>query len=138
MKASYSQKDLPEIATKVLANASSKIFLFYGPMGVGKTTLIKAISEDLGANDIASSPTFSIVNEYEIPDGLIYHFDFYRIETSDEAMDLGLEDYIYSGNYIFVEWPEKIAELLPNDAMIIRISKNNDGSRSIDMHNADR
>lgn len=134
MKASYSQNELPEIAKNILANATSKIFLFYGSMGVGKTTLIKAISNVLGTHDLASSPSFSIVNEYEIPDGLIYHFDFYRIENSEEAMDLGFEDYLYSGNYIFVEWPEKIAELLPNDVMIINIIKNTDGSRSIDIN----
>lgn len=133
MKVNYTQNELPEIAKRILTNPSSKIFLFYGSMGVGKTTLIKELTQQLGAKESASSPSFSIVNEYEILDGLIYHFDFYRIETSQEAMDLGFEDYLYSDNYVFIEWPEKIATLLPNDAVKIHIEKNKNGSRTLNM-----
>lgn len=133
MKMTYTHKELPEIAKNILNNVTSKVFLFYGSMGVGKTTLIKEISQQLGSQELASSPSFSIVNEYGIPDGLIYHFDFYRIENPREALDLGFEDYLYSGNYVFVEWPEKIAGLLPEDAIKIQIEKNTDGSRTLTM-----
>lgn len=131
MEMTYSEKELPQVAKDILASATSKVFLFYGSMGVGKTTLIKEISRQLGARELASSPSFSIVNEYEISDGLIYHFDFYRIQNPREAFDLGFEDYLYSGHYVFIEWPEKITELLPSDAVTIEIKKNSNGSRTI-------
>lgn len=127
----YTHKELPEVAKNILDNTTSRVFLFYGSMGVGKTTLIKEISQQLGAKEVASSPSFSIVNEYEISDGLIYHFDFYRIEDPMEALDLGVEDYLYSGHFVFIEWPDKIVGLLPEDAVKIQISKNEDGSRTL-------
>lgn len=133
MKITYTQDELPTVAQKILENATSRIFLFYGSMGVGKTTLIKAMSNQLGVQELASSPTFSIVNEYEVAGGLVYHFDFYRIETTQEALDLGIEDYLYSGEFIFIEWPEKIAPLIPHDAMDIRITTNSNGSRTLVM-----
>ena len=133
MKITYTQDELPTVAQQILENATSRIFLFYGSMGVGKTTLIKAMSNQLGVQELASSPTFSIVNEYEASNGLVYHFDFYRIETSQEALDLGVEDYLYSGEFIFIEWPEKIASLLPNGATEIRITTNSNGSRTLIM-----
>lgn len=133
MKLTYTQKQLPKIAKNILDHSKNKVLLFYGTMGVGKTTLIKELAHQLGASETASSPSFSIVNEYEIPDGLIYHFDFYRIETPQEAMDLGFEDYLYSGNFVFIEWPEKIAALLPEDAVKLLIEMNADGSRTLTM-----
>lgn len=131
MKITYTHTELPEVAKNILEIATSRILLFYGSMGVGKTTLIKVLSQQLGANEVASSPSFSIVNEYEVADGLIYHFDFYRIEDPMEALDLGVEDYLYSGHYVFIEWPEKIQKLLPEEAVKIEITKNHDGSRSL-------
>jgi len=131
MKITYTHTELPEVAKNILEIATSRILLFYGSMGVGKTTLIKELSQQLGANEVASSPSFSIVNEYEVADGLIYHFDFYRIEDPMEALDLGVEDYLYSGHYVFIEWPEKIQKLLPKEAVKIEITKNHDGSRTL-------
>jgi len=93
---------------------SEKIFLFYGDMGAGKTTLIKSLCECLGAKEPVTSPTFSIVNEYQGESAKIYHFDFYRLKNQSEALDLGYEEYFYSGNYCFIEWPEKIPDLLPD------------------------
>jgi tRNA threonylcarbamoyladenosine biosynthesis protein TsaE len=90
-----------------------KIFLFYGDMGAGKTTLIKLLCECLGVHEPVTSPTFSIVNEYEREGARIFHFDFYRLKNQTEALDMGYEEYFYSGNYCFIEWPEKIADLLP-------------------------
>ncbi|MDB5024831.1 MAG: tsaE [Mucilaginibacter sp.] len=92
---------------------AEKIFLFYGDMGAGKTTLIKSLCHCLGTHESITSPTFSIVNEYEGQGSRIYHFDFYRLKSQNEALDLGYEEYFYSGNYCFIEWPEKIADLLP-------------------------
>ncbi|GAB2701787.1 tRNA (adenosine(37)-N6)-threonylcarbamoyltransferase complex ATPase subunit type 1 TsaE [Mucilaginibacter koreensis] len=90
-----------------------KVFLFYGEMGAGKTTLIKELCRQLGVQEQASSPTFSIVNEYQGRERKVYHFDFYRLKNQTEALDMGYEEYFYSGDYCFVEWPEKIADLLP-------------------------
>src|SRR5690606_35245727 len=131
MEMTYTHNELPQIAKNILTNTTSKVFLFYVSMGVGKTTLIKEMSNQLGIRELASSPTFSIVNEYEIQNGLIYHFDFYRINDPREALDLGFEDYLYSGHYVFIEWPEKIARLLPEDAVKIEIRKNKNGSRTL-------
>ncbi|WP_423146579.1 tRNA (adenosine(37)-N6)-threonylcarbamoyltransferase complex ATPase subunit type 1 TsaE [Rubrolithibacter danxiaensis] len=100
---------------------NEKILLFYGEMGAGKTTFIKAICKELGITDTVSSPTFSIVNEYVSPSGPVYHFDFYRLKNETEALDLGYEDYIYSGNYCFIEWPEKISSLLPAKACRVEL-----------------
>jgi len=126
------ESELPDAAARLLAVASgSRVFLFYGEMGAGKTTLIKAICAQLGVVDTASSPTFAIVNEYASPEGPVYHFDFYRIKSEQEAFDLGYEDYFYSGHYCFVEWPEKIASLLPTDAVRVYLTVSADGSRRI-------
>ncbi|HVW94503.1 MAG TPA: tRNA (adenosine(37)-N6)-threonylcarbamoyltransferase complex ATPase subunit type 1 TsaE [Mucilaginibacter sp.] len=123
---------LPDIATQLLAFAKdTKIFLFYGDMGAGKTTLIKALCEQLGVSSPATSPTFSIVNEYTGTDDTIFHFDFYRLKTETEALDLGYEEYFYSGAFCFIEWPEKISGLLPDHYVRVSISVQNDGSREV-------
>ena len=109
-----------------------KVFAFYGKMGAGKTTLVKAICEELGVEDVITSPTFAIVNEYEVKDSsLIYHFDFYRIKRLEEVYDMGYEDYFYSGALCFIEWPELIEEILPDDAVRVSISEQEDGSRVV-------
>jgi tRNA threonylcarbamoyladenosine biosynthesis protein TsaE len=116
-------EELPHLAKQLLALAGDqKIWLFEGEMGVGKTTLIKVLCQELGVEENTSSPTFSIVNEYSSDSGPVYHFDFYRIRREEEALDMGYEEYFYSGNYCFVEWPEKIAGLLPDDAFRVELS----------------
>ncbi len=109
------------------------VFAFHGDMGAGKTTFIKAICEELGVSDVINSPTFAIVNEYrsDTTAELIYHFDFYRIKNIHEANDLGAEDYFYSGALCFIEWPEKVEELLPPDTVFVDIEEQVDGSRSV-------
>ncbi|MDR1407467.1 MAG: tRNA (adenosine(37)-N6)-threonylcarbamoyltransferase complex ATPase subunit type 1 TsaE [Tannerella sp.] len=112
------------------------VFAFYGKMGAGKTTFIKAICEELGVEDVINSPTFAIVNEYRSAHTgeLIYHFDFYRIQKQSEAQDLGVEDYFYSGALCFIEWPENAEELLPDDTVRLSISACGDGRREIRIH----
>lgn len=125
---------LPEAArTFVRAIDQATVFAFYGKMGAGKTTFIKAVCEALGVTDVVNSPTFSIVNEYrsETTGELIYHFDFYRIKKLDEVYDMGYEDYFYSGAVCFIEWPELIEELLPGDAVKVEIAEQEDGSRIV-------
>lgn len=108
------------------------VFAFYGKMGAGKTTFIKAVCECLGVDDVINSPTFAIVNEYRSETGeLIYHFDFYRIKKLEEVYDMGYEDYFYSGALCFIEWPELIEELLPGNAVKVQIEEQEDGSRVI-------
>ena len=110
-----------------------RVFAFYGSMGAGKTTFIKAICEQLGVEDVITSPTFAIVNEYETNDRPIFHFDFYRIKRLEEVYDMGYEDYFYSGSLCFIEWPELIEELLPDDAVRVTITEQPDGSRTVSM-----
>lgn len=110
----------------------NKVFAMFGPMGVGKTTFIKAVCEVLGVQDTITSPTFAIVNEYRTDSGeQIFHFDFYRIRKVEEAYDMGYEDYIYSGAVCFLEWPELIEELLPDDAVRVTLTEEEDGTRTI-------
>ena len=115
-----------------------KVFAFYGSMGAGKTTFVKAICEELGVEDVITSPTFAVINEYSLASphspltsNIIYHFDFYRIQKLEEVYDMGYEDYFYSGALCFIEWPELIEELLPEDAVKVSITENADGSRSV-------
>lgn len=114
---------LDEAAQKVLEFAQNeRFFIFEGDMGAGKTTFIKSLAKALGVNDVVSSPTFSIVNEYEGKDGIIYHFDFYRLKNLQEAYDIGYEEYFYSENICLIEWPEKVEELLPEHYVKIEIT----------------
>jgi tRNA threonylcarbamoyladenosine biosynthesis protein TsaE len=108
-----------------------KVFAFYGSMGAGKTTFIKAVCEELGVEDVITSPTFAIINEYTGQEGTIYHFDFYRIKKLEEVYDMGYEDYFYSGALCFIEWPELIEEVLPEDAVKVSIKEKEDGARAI-------
>ena len=114
------------------AMGENKVFAMFGPMVVGKTTFIKAVCEVLGVQDTITSPTFAIVNEYRTDSGeQIFHFDFYRIRKVEEAYDMGYEDYIYSGAVCFLEWPELIEELLPDDAVRVTLTEEEDGTRTI-------
>ncbi|MCG2461338.1 tRNA (adenosine(37)-N6)-threonylcarbamoyltransferase complex ATPase subunit type 1 TsaE [Flavobacteriaceae bacterium F89] len=117
MELIFNLKGISDIASRVIQFAPSKTLAFHGEMGTGKTTLIKAIVKELGGKGSTSSPTFGIVNEYVDENGklLAYHFDFFRLNNASEALDMGLEDYLYSGAWILMEWPEKIAGLLPLD-----------------------
>lgn len=125
--------DLPVVAAKILEEMpAQRIFAFFGEMGAGKTTLIKAFCHLLGSSDVVRSPTFSLVNEYEDDKGeSLYHFDFYRIKRVTEAYDMGFEEYIYSGNYCFLEWPERISELLPETYVYVSIEVREDETRRI-------
>ena len=108
------------------------VFAFYGTMGAGKTTFIKAVCEVLGVEDVITSPTFAIVNEYTAAEGdSIFHFDFYRIKRLEEVYDMGYEDYFYSGALCFIEWPELIEDVLPEDAVTVQIKEEEDGTRAI-------
>ena len=127
-----SVSELPKTALELVRFAGNeKIFLFYGDMGAGKTTFIKNICEQLGVKDPATSPTFSIVNEYAASTGKIFHFDFYRLKKQEEALDMGYEEYFYSGDYCFIEWPEKISDLLPDHYIRVEIEIINATSRRL-------
>ena len=126
--------NIHEVAKEFIsAMGDNTVFAFYGKMGAGKTTFIKALCEELGVTDVINSPTFAIVNEYRSEDNgeLIYHFDLYRIKKLDEVYDMGYEDYFYSGALCFIEWPELVEELLPGDALKVYIDENEDGTRTI-------
>lgn len=125
--------NIREAARLFLANiGNNTVFAFYGKMGAGKTTFIKAVCEELGVDDVITSPTFAIVNEYHYKTGVVYHFDFYRIKKLEEVYDMGYEDYFYSGALCLMEWPELIEELLPGDAVRVTISEQEDGSRIVE------
>ncbi|WP_422080315.1 tRNA (adenosine(37)-N6)-threonylcarbamoyltransferase complex ATPase subunit type 1 TsaE [Ulvibacterium sp.] len=119
----YTKNQIAQVAQQLLHQVQSKILCFYGEMGAGKTTLIKALVKELGGGEATNSPTFGIVNEYHMENGGIlgYHFDFYRLENEIEALDLGLEDYLSQDVWIFMEWPEKINSFLPRDISRINI-----------------
>lgn len=123
-----------EAAKEFVAGMDDRtVFAFRGAMGAGKTTFIKAICEELGVEDVINSPTFAIINEYRsaTTGELIYHFDFYRINKLSEAEDIGTEDYFYSGALCFIEWPEKVEDLLPGDVVEVNIVENADGTRTV-------
>ena len=126
--------DINEAAKQFIENmGDGKVFAFYGKMGAGKSTFIKAICEELGVDDVITSPTFAIVNEYQsaTTGDSIYHFDFYRIKKLEEVYDMGYEDYFYSGSLCFLEWPELIDDLLPEDATKVTIEATDDGGRVV-------
>ncbi len=129
------KKHLPSAARKIIALASQKRhFAFYGPMGAGKTTIIKAICRELGADDTVTSPTFTMVNEYRTNDGgTIYHIDFYRIKNPEEVYDFGMEEYFASGSYCLMEWPELIGDILPEGTLNIRITVGEGEQRIVDI-----
>lgn len=129
MKVCYSLNEVKQIANQIVANVKTKTLLFYGDMGVGKTTLIKTIVKALGSLDEVSSPTFSIVNEYQLNDKKIYHFDLYRINNLEELYNFGIEDYLDSDNWKLIEWPEKIEPILFNDFDKIYLELNQDMKR---------
>ena len=123
---------LPDTASAILGySEQNKIFLFYGDMGAGKTTLIKELCRQVGVTDAVTSPTFSIVNEYSAALGKLYHFDFYRLKNQAEALDLGYEEYFYSGDYCFIEWPEMIPDLLPDHFVRVHLSVIDEQTRSV-------
>ena len=123
---------LDEAAQEVLHYAQDyKTFLFFGDMGAGKTTLIKAICNSLGVHSVVSSPTFSLVNEYEYPGGLVYHFDCYRLKTPTEALDFGIEEYLSSESYCFIEWPENVPALLTGPVFELHLSLIDEKTRHI-------
>ncbi len=135
MKITISSLDAINEAAKqfVAAMGSNRVFAFYGKMGAGKTTFIKALCTELGVDDVITSPTFAIVNEYTAGDGSpIYHFDFYRIKKLDEVYDMGYEDYFYNGGLCLIEWPELIESLVPEDAVEVHIAEQPDGTRTIE------
>ncbi|TXD84147.1 tRNA (adenosine(37)-N6)-threonylcarbamoyltransferase complex ATPase subunit type 1 TsaE [Subsaximicrobium wynnwilliamsii] len=133
---SYDLSQVDAIAKQVLEQCNCKVILFQGEIGAGKTTLVKALVGRLGSVDEVSSPTFSIVNEYLLEDGAVFHFDLYRINSEDELLDLGFEDYINTNNWIFIEWPEKAFNLLPESWESILIKHINQDERALIMsHN---
>lgn len=135
MDVTFSLDELPQAAEAFLkAIGNDRVFAFEGDMGAGKTTFIAEVCRRLGADDDSGSPTFSIVNEYEAADGLpIYHFDFYRLESPQEALDMGAEDYFYSGHLCLIEWPDRIGDLLPPETVTVKITELPDGRRNISM-----
>ncbi|MDR7371518.1 tRNA (adenosine(37)-N6)-threonylcarbamoyltransferase complex ATPase subunit type 1 TsaE [Flavobacterium aquidurense] len=130
----FSLDQIQEVAEQIIASNPKKIILFNGEMGVGKTTLIKQLCKSLGVQDATSSPTFSLVNEYYTSNNqTVYHFDFYRLNKETEALDMGVDDYLYSGNWCFIEWSEKIASLLPEEHSTVTIELMADGKRKLEL-----
>ncbi|MDN3669921.1 tRNA (adenosine(37)-N6)-threonylcarbamoyltransferase complex ATPase subunit type 1 TsaE [Echinicola jeungdonensis] len=127
------QAQLPEVAKAVISICKGlDVWVFMGDLGAGKTTLIKAIANEMGVEDLVSSPTFSIINEYQNGSGQrFYHFDFYRIEDPEEVLEIGVDEYFYSGNYCWIEWAEKIPEYIPESFYLISIKVENDQKREI-------
>lgn len=137
MEIVFTIDELELVAQKVIAQQPSKVILFHGEMGVGKTTLIKQLCKTLGVSSATSSPTFSLVNEYETIDNqVVYHFDFYRLKNEMEALDMGADDYFYSGNWCFIEWAEKIPSLIPDEHAVITIELVENGKRHLTLTNS--
>src|SRR5690606_4470185 len=134
MKIEFSLAEINKVAHQILEQNLEKVILFEAEMGTGKTTLIKELCKVLKVEDNISSPTFSLVNEYHTAKGeVVYHFDFYRLKSEEEALDFGIEDYLYSGNYCFLEWSEKIPNLIPDDHTRTEIQVFENGIRELEI-----
>ncbi|MFT6729214.1 MAG: tRNA threonylcarbamoyladenosine biosynthesis protein TsaE [Glaciecola sp.] len=131
LELNYQIEDIESVAKQILDHVSSKTVLFYGEMGAGKTTLIKSLVKLLGSDDIVSSPTFSIVNDYSSKNGSIYHFDLYRVNDEEEALNFGFEDYLNTSNWVLIEWPQNAQNLMTKDVNTIEISYKDKTSRSL-------
>jgi tRNA threonylcarbamoyladenosine biosynthesis protein TsaE len=137
MEIVFTIDELELVAQQIIAQQPARVILFHGEMGVGKTTLIKQLCKTLGVTEATSSPTFSLVNEYEtVTNQIVYHFDFYRLKDEMEALDMGADDYFYSGNWCFIEWAEKIPNLIPEEHAIITIKLVDDGKRHLILTNS--
>ena len=135
MKIEYDLDEIETTAEAILRNVHSKIVLFKGPMGTGKTTLIKSMVKKLGSTDVVSSPTFAIMNEYSTAETVIYHYDFYRIDSPAEALDFGFDEYLEQKAWSLIEWPDIIVGLLPQEYVVIEISKISDSKRELKLEN---
>ena len=134
MEVVFSIDELENVAQKIIAQNPNKVILFNGEMGVGKTTLIKKLCSLLGVEGATSSPTFSLVNEYQtITNQIVYHFDCYRLKSETEAFDMGIDEYLYSGNWCFIEWSEKIRTLIPELHSTVTIKLQSDGKRLLEL-----
>ncbi|HPW97343.1 MAG TPA: tRNA (adenosine(37)-N6)-threonylcarbamoyltransferase complex ATPase subunit type 1 TsaE [Flavobacterium sp.] len=132
MEIQFSIEEIQQVARNILSENPKKVILFHGEMGAGKTTLIKTLARELGVTGATSSPTFSLVNEYKITSNeFVYHFDVYRLKNESEALDFGIDDYLYSGNWCFIEWADKIPNLLPDAYSEVFISILPDGKRKV-------
>jgi len=134
MEITFSIDQIASVAQQVVDANPKKVILFYGEMGAGKTTFIKQLCKTIGVTEATSSPTFSLVNEYQTTNNeIVYHFDFYRLKTETEALDMGVDDYLYSGNWCFIEWAEQIPNLIPEEHSVIRIREQADGKRILEL-----
>ena len=134
MEVVFSLDELENVAQKIIAQNPNKVILFNGEMGVGKTTLIKKLCSVLGVEGATSSPTFSLVNEYQTTTNqIVYHFDCYRLKSEIEALDMGIDEYLYSGNWCFIEWSEKIESLIPEVHSVVNIKLQSDGKRFLEL-----
>lgn len=131
MELTYKLQELDLAVDYILSNTKSKTLLFYGEMGAGKTTLIKRLAQSLGVRDAISSPTFSLVNHYESEEGSVYHFDFYRINDESEAFDIGFEDYLSSGSWNLIEWPQKVEKLIGENTQKLLIETTSENTRKL-------
>jgi len=127
----YNLKTITNLASQLLPQLNHKTVMFNGEMGAGKTTLIKSLLKEMQCNDVVTSPTFSIVNEYTIPNDKVFHFDFYRIEDIEEAYNFGIEDYLNSNHWLFIEWAERVEELIPKQHIVIDIAIENPDNRTL-------